>query len=268
MLGSPDFGRKRRIDVLRWQWMSRKLLLLAAFALVGCRGVPTTIESYSLPTPPEGIVIVADGSGGYQIAPKAIAMAVEAARLPLYVRSFDWTHGTGRGLADMLDIENSREQGARLASEVDWYRTNYPNLPMFLVGHSAGCNIILEASRSLRPGRVDKIVLLAPAVSADYDLRQALAVSRCGIDVFTSEKDVLVLGVATKIVGNADGGRGDAAGRVGFEERPEYEGRLRQHAWDPSVAWTGNLGGHSDSLMRSYLRVYVLPLLTPCPCPR
>jgi hypothetical protein len=268
MVGFPDFGRKRRIDVLRWQWMSRKLLLLAAFAVVGCRGVPTTIESYSLPTPPEGIVIVADGSGGYQIAPKAISRAVEAGRLPLFVRSFDWTHGTGRALADMLDAENSREQGARLACHVEWYRTNYPNLPVFLVGHSAGSNIVLEATRSLPPGRVEKIVLLAPAVSTDYDLRQALVVSRCGIDVFTSERDVIVLGLATNVVGNADGGRSPAAGRVGFEDRPEYCGRVRQHAWDSSVEWTGNLGGHSDALMRGYLRAYVLPLLTPCPCPR
>jgi pimeloyl-ACP methyl ester carboxylesterase len=267
MVGSPDFGRKRRIDDLRWQWMSRKLLLLAAFALVGCR-VPATIESYSLPTPPEGIVIVVDGSGGYQIAPKAIARAVEATRLPLYVRSFDWTHGTGRGLADMLDAENAREQGARLASDVEFYRTNYPNLPLYLVGHSAGCNIILEASRSLRPGRVEKIVMLAPAVSTEYDLRQALCVSRCGIDSFFSERDVIVLGLGTNVVGNADGGRSAAAGRVGFEDRAEYEGRLRQHAWDSSVEWTGNLGGHSDTLMRGYLRAFVLPLLTPCRCPR
>jgi pimeloyl-ACP methyl ester carboxylesterase len=245
--------------------MRRKSLLLVMFALVGCRSVPTTIESYSLPTPPDGIVIVVDGSGGYQIAPKAVAMAVTASRLPFYVRSFDWTHGTGRGLADMIDTEHAREEGQRLAANIQWYRTYYPQMPVYLMGHSAGCNIMLEAARSLQPGSVEKMVMLAPAVSANYDLRQALAVSRCGIDVFTSERDTLILGFGTKLVGNADGVRGPAAGRVGFDDNPTYCGRLRQHPWDSSMASTGNLGGHSDSLMRRYLRAYVLPLLAPCP---
>ena len=142
--------------------------------------MPTTVESYSLPTPPEGLVIVVDGSGGYQIAPKAVGMAVEAAKLPLFVRSFDWTHGTGRGLADMIDTEHARQEGQRLAYDVEWYRTNYPNLPVYLVGHSAGGNIVLEATRSLRHGRVERIVLLAPAVSAGYDLRQAIGVKPVG----------------------------------------------------------------------------------------
>jgi hypothetical protein len=266
MPGSLDFERKSRIDVLRWPWMYRCLLLLMSLALVGCGTVPKTVESYSLPTPPEGLVIVVDGSGGYQIAPKAVGMAVEAAKLPLFVRSFDWTHGTGRGLADMTDTEHSRQEGLRLASHLVWYRTNYPQLPVYVLGHSAGCNIILEATRSLPANTVEHIVLLAPAVSAGYDLRHAVTVSKCGIDVFTSDRDVFILGFGTRIVGTADGVRGEAAaGKVGFDQAQMYGDRLRQHAWDESVAWTGNLGGHSDSLMRGYLRAYVLPLLTPCP---
>ena len=244
--------------------MSRRVLILGLVALVGCRSVPTTVESYSLPTPPEGIVIVVDGSGGYQISPRAVAMAVEASRLPLYVRSFDWTHGTGRGLADMIDTAHARAEGCRLAAHVEWYRTNYPDLPVYLVGHSAGCMVVLEATRHLPANRVERIVLLAPAVSAGYDLRPALASSRSGIDSFTSAKDNFYLGLGTDLFGTADGVRGQpAAGRFGFDAPACGSDRLRQHPWDPSVAWSGNEGAHSDALMRGYLRAYVLPLLRP-----
>jgi hypothetical protein len=60
-----------------------------------------------------------------------------------------------------------------------------------------------------------------------------------------------------------------AAGRVGFDapalvpSEAALSSRLRQHPWDPSVAWTGNFGDHSDSLRPAYLKAYVLPLLTP-----
>ena len=57
------------------------------------------------------------------------------------------------------------------------------------------------------------------------------------------------------------------AGRVGFSPPcpsaadTVLYARLRQHAWDPSVEWTGNNGGHYGSHHPQFMRAYVLPLL-------
>jgi pimeloyl-ACP methyl ester carboxylesterase len=239
--------------------------------LAGCAGMPGRVECYSPPGPARGIVIVVDGAGGYPTAVRSITAAVEQSRLPLYVRSFEWSLGRLRPLADMRDGEHSRCRGEELAGEVNRYRASYPGVPVSLVGFSAGSVVVLTAAERLPVNALERVVLLAPAVSAGYDLRRALASARAGMDVFTSERDRFWLGVATGVVGTADGTRDPAAGRVGFQppalcpNETALAGRLRQHPWDPAVAWTGNEGGHSGSLGLTYLKAYVLPLLTPPP---
>ncbi|MCI0680955.1 MAG: lysophospholipase [Gemmataceae bacterium] len=241
--------------------------LAIAGLLSGCASLPTPVTSYKAPAPPRGIVLVVDGAGGYQEASKAVAAAVEKSGMPLDVHSFVWTHGRGRGVADMTDVDHARAQGRRLAQQVACHRAQCPNLPIHVLAYSAGTHVALEAAHWLEPDSVERIVLLAPAVSADYDLRPALRAARQGVDAFTSEQDRLYLGLGTRIVGTADGKRGvPPAGRVGFDMPPlagadaALAMRFRQHPWDPSVAWTTNVGDHPGSLRSAYLRAYVLPL--------
>src|SRR5439155_13518224 len=129
-------------------------------------------------------------------------------------------------------------------------------------GHSAGCQVILSAAEALPPGSIDRIVLLAPAVSPEYDLRPVLRAARGGLDVFCSSRDVFFLGAGVALVGTTDGRFGQsAAGRTGFRVTPESSEdlllyrRLRQHPWDPCVSWTGNYGGHYSVYKPEYLRV-------------
>jgi hypothetical protein len=239
--------------------------------LAGCAGVPARIESRSSPRTAQGIILVAGGAGGTQSAPRALAAAVDQHHLPLYVRSFDWTHGNGRWLADLRDVDFSRGQGRRLADLVRRHRATNPDVPVYLVGYSAGSAVVLAAADSLCPGSVERIVLLAPAVSSGYDLRQALLAARCGVDVFLSERDTFYLWFGTGLLGTADGRWDASAGRVGFRPpalRPGEEGllgKLRQHPWGPCVEWTGHVGEHSGSLRPAYLETFVLPLLNPTP---
>lgn len=237
--------------------------LLAACLLGGCASGPGRVTSYKPPVPPRGLVLVADGAGGDPVAAAAMAAAVRKSGDPLAVLPFDWSHGRGRVLADMTDVEHAQEQGRRLADHICRYRAGNPRSPVYLVGYSAGAHVVLEAAGRLPPDTLERVVLLAPAVSADYDLRPALAAARRGVDAFTSERDGLYLGLGTGLVGTADGQRGvPAAGRVGFDPPAAgLAGRLRQHPWDPAIAWTGNEGTHAGTLRAAYLRAYVLPLL-------
>jgi pimeloyl-ACP methyl ester carboxylesterase len=194
---------------------------------------------------------------------------VQRAGAPVCVATVEWSHGYGRMIADQTDVCHTLERGRRLACDVLAYRSQPGSLPVCLVAHSAGSAVVLAAAASLPPDTVERIVLLAPSVSAYHDLRPALRSARHGIDVFYSCRDTNILQTVVGFLGTSDGLDGPAAGRVGFRaaastpEDAALYARLRQHPWHPSVAWTGNDGGHYGSFEPGYLRAYVLPLLQP-----
>jgi pimeloyl-ACP methyl ester carboxylesterase len=214
------------------------------------------------------VVFVANGSGDIRTVSANLSKVVAESAAPLEVDTFVWSHGYGRYLTDHLDHANHLAQGRKLAEQVARYRRCYPERRVYLIGHSAGCAVILAAAEALPAESVDRIVLLAPSVCVSYDLRPALRSARGGIDVFYSGKDTLVLGLGMRLVGTAEHGCRTAAGQCGFtpvltcpEDAVLYR-KLRQHAWDPAVAWSGNDGGHYGSNRPGFLRAYVLPLLT------
>jgi pimeloyl-ACP methyl ester carboxylesterase len=246
-------------------------LLPLSFACGGCAGL--THEVYTATSVPasRGVVFVADGAGHFQATSQALRRAVQEDGLPVAVETVGWSHGYGRILSDQLDHENIREAGLGLAEQVNLRRATSPGCAVYLLGHSAGAAVVLSAAEALPPDSVDRIILLAPSVAADHDLRPALRCARTGIDSFYSRHDWFYLGLGATVLGTADGSRHSAAGRVGFqpvamapEDVPLYA-KLRQHPWDWCVAWTGNFGGHYGGYRSRYLRYYVLTLLTDDP---
>jgi pimeloyl-ACP methyl ester carboxylesterase len=235
----------------------------------GCAGPQhTSWAPLPLPGTERAVVFTADGAGNFKFTSMALRQAVADCGQPIRVATFEWSHGYGRILADQTDGCHARAEGRRLACEVAAFRAARPDIAIYLVGFSAGSSVVLAAAESLPPGSVDGIVLLSPSVSCDYDLRPALRSTRGYLDVFCSRNDFLALGLCTAIFGTADGEwTAAAAGRVGFEPwvcQPgdaELYTRLRQHRWDPCVAWTGNLGGHHSTHTRRFMKAYVLPLL-------
>ncbi len=242
--------------------------LLAFVLLPGCGVAPRRVEADRpvVDRPVKGAIFCADGAGGFGHTTQALRQAVDEQDLPLYVHCLEWSHGYGRVLADQMDHCHVEAEGRRLAGLIADWRARYPGQPVYAVGHSAGTAVIVAAAAQLPPGSVERIVLLAPAVSAGCDLRGALACARQGVDVFYSERDWASLGLGVAIVGTTDRRWSAAAGRVGF--RPPacapadaaLYAKLRQHAWDPCVAWSGNQGGHYGASKPAYLKAYVLPL--------
>jgi pimeloyl-ACP methyl ester carboxylesterase len=230
----------------------------------GCAGLPKE-TSEPPPANVRGVVLSVDGAGNYRNTSVALREAVGEERLPLAVDTVVWSHGTGRFFADQLDYAHARTEGCRLASQIRARRQACPSGKIYLVAHSAGSAVVLTAAEALPPGSIDRIVLLAPAVAATYDLRPALRC--CPIDVFYSEQDRGYLGVGVAIVGTTDRHWSAAAGRVGFRfqgETPDDQAlyrRLRQHPWTPAMERTGNYGGHYGAHEPAFLRAYILPLL-------
>jgi pimeloyl-ACP methyl ester carboxylesterase len=213
------------------------------------------------------VVIVANGSGDFRTVTRGLIQAVTETAAPLQIETYVWSHGYGRYILDHVDHTNHLNHAHPLAVQVAAYRQACPNRRIYLVGHSAGCAVVLAAAEMLPPDSVDRIILLSPSVCETYDLRPALRTARCSIDVFHSSEDRVILGVAMRFVGTADHGCHTAAGRYGF--RPiiacpadaALYSKLRQHPWDPVLEWTGHTGGHYGNNEAAFLRTYVLPLL-------
>jgi len=250
----------------------RAIVLLPLLA--GCSAVAARPEVVRATPPPNvpgaGIIYVANGAGDYRGLSETMTRLVADSGAPLAVQTFVWSHGPRRVFADQVDHENHVIEGERLAGEVTAYRQAHPGQRVMFVGHSSGSAVLLSAAERLPADSVERIVLLAPSVCTDYDLRPALRSTRRGIDVFYSQWDLAVLGVAVGIVGTADRDCRRAAGRHGFTpvgdcpaDRALYQ-RLRQYPWEQGAAWTGNTGGHYGSIEPRFLREYVVPrLLTP-----
>jgi pimeloyl-ACP methyl ester carboxylesterase len=246
------------------------LLALSVALLAGCSTTRPTMR-YASPCPScvgsNRIIFVADGAGNYDVTSGNVRQLVEEERLPWCVEKVEWSHGKLRIYADQTDLANIRAAGHCLAERILAYHRTNPDSTVNLIAHSAGSGVVLAAADELPPCSIDHLILLAPSVSTEYDLRPALRTARRGIDVFYSERDWLVLGLGTDIVGTADRRWAAAAGRVGFtpiacnaDDARLYQ-NLRQHKWDPSMRWTGNNGGHFEPHVPTFLRYYVFPIL-------
>jgi hypothetical protein len=239
------------------------LLSLSALALCGCAAMSQ--EVHNAPANPRGVVFVADGSGNLRGTYDSLAKAVAEDGLPLCVERVDWSYGTCRILSDLHGRSHQLAKGQELAAQVCAYRKTHPGQRVCLVGHSSGAAIVLAAAESLPPGSVDRIVLLAPAVSPSYDLRPALACSCEGIDSFYSHRDGISYLLAA--AGTADGAWCCSAGRGGFEMVSHCPAddvlyrKLRQHPWQRDFAGLGNHGGHFGWTSCECLRTCVEPLL-------
>jgi pimeloyl-ACP methyl ester carboxylesterase len=243
-------------------------LLLALACGSGCAGLHHEVHSPIGDGCQRGVIFTADGAGGFLATSKALTHELQTTCLQLGVVSVDWSHGYGRVFADQVDWRHSREEGCKLAGQILAYRQSFPQGKVYMVAHSAGTAVAIAAAESLPPGSIDRIVLLAPSMATDYDLRPALSSVRESIEVFYSSRDKFHLGFGVAILGTADGCHGcTAAGRTAFQPQIQSPAdaalyaKLRQHPWDPCLAWTGNHGGHYGDYQPEFLRAFVLPLL-------
>jgi pimeloyl-ACP methyl ester carboxylesterase len=227
----------------------------------GCASVPTTVRG-TMPGQERGVVFVADGSGDSRAVSDGLTGPLQPACLR--VQRVPWSHGTGRVLADVYDAGHQKCEGQKLAQEVLAYRQANPGNHIYLVGYSSGTGVVLDAAQSLPPCSVDRIVLLAPVVTARRDLRPSLRAACQGIDSFRSEWDGVCLMLST---GTADGFAEPVAGRSGFTPINQCAGdqelyaKLHEHCWSGSRNWSGHDGGHYGYSRASFLRDQVAPLL-------
>jgi pimeloyl-ACP methyl ester carboxylesterase len=222
-------------------------------------------------TPPErpGVVFIVGGIGGLDPLNLWGPLTLPHAGVTHEIRNFAWTHGKCRILRDLQDTVYLLAKASELADAIRAVKTADPGRPVYLLGHSAGAAVSLAAAEQLPPGTLERVVLLAAAVSPDYDLRSALRATRSGIVTFNSTYDLFFLGWGTNQFGTADRVYGPAAGLGGFrvpadldEEGRVLYGKLRQVQWQAGDLLRFRGGLHHSSCMPIYLAISVAPWLT------
>lgn len=230
----------------------------------------TSAGEVPAPAPRPGVVFVAGGVGGLDFVGPAAQWQLPQAGVPHEVRHFSWTHGFGRYFKDLQDFNYLLAKGTELANEIRKVKEEDPGRPVYLIGKSAGAEVVLAAAERLPPGTLERIILLSAAVAPEHDLRPALRATRREVVSYYSSYDRLVLGWGTSQFGTGDRYYGPSAGLVGFSpppglseaDRQLYE-RLVQVPWQPRMIREGHIGTHLGTSMPGFIREELGPWLNP-----
>lgn len=243
--------------------------LFASVFIAGCGYVPRGAQTK--PHYDRGVVYILPGIEGASILNTSIAVGLDKAHIKPAIEIFDWTTGIpGNFLWNLSDLDRNRRQAARLAQRIISYKSLHPDGDVSIVGHSGGGGIALLTLEALPPEPiVDHVVLLAPAVSPRYDLRQALLRAKDGIYHLYSPFDVGLLGLGTTFFGTVDRAHGPSAGAVGFEkpnDMPDEEWealqpRLHQIKWSTDLVSFGAGGDHAGWSTVRFAEKYLAPLI-------
>lgn len=223
-----------------------------------------------------GYTLLLCGAMGLSTTDNGIPAGLKQADIPTATELYDWTGSRYDMVRNLRDLEHNRIAAEIAAQKILAYQQRYPHRPVYLVGYSGGGGVAVLTLEALPSGHpITRAVLIAPTVSADYDLRRALRSTRLGIHNFYSMLDVPILMVLGTAVGTTEGRHALAGGAIGFlppsslnlEEREAYRSRILQTPYDLNMVWSGNHGGHFGWTAESFVAQYVGPLISDAPEP-
>lgn len=181
------------------------------------------------------------------------------------IETYDWTEHDP-GLNALMAYQRNQSEAQKIADKLaEKFRAD-PSLHIMITSHSGGTGLAVWALEKLPADvKVDRVFLLASALSPQYDLTKALSHVRGKIYSFFSENDVLVLGAGTKLFGTIDGVRTESAGEVGFimpsdADFQQYQ-KLVQKPYEKSWMEYGNIGDHIGPMHRAFSMHILAPLV-------
>jgi len=228
------------------------ILALILFVAVGC--------AQKHPPADKRIVFLLPGVAGgkYETLTRAIE---ESAKCE--VRRVPW--GAPAPLF-MLNFSNQKihdDAERKLADAILEYRATHPSAEIDLIGHSAGCGVILGALKRLpADAHICTVALLAPSVSPAYRLTYVIPKLE-RLHVFTSSHDTVFLKWRTSHFGTYDNIKTPAAGNAGFDLTclsSELRAKVIEHPYDDAWKSLGNDGGHFGTLSESFATSVIAPL--------
>jgi pimeloyl-ACP methyl ester carboxylesterase len=243
----------------RWSRFSTPmiLLLLGAAELLA-QGAPSPLNGRTF-------VVAAGGAGGYTTLTDNLVSIYSCGplrdRRPIICR-IPWARDD-ENLSDYREKRRHLAGAAMMVREVQLVRKSCPDSPIVLIGYSAGASVVLPAAEQLPACSIERIILLGPGVSANYDVRRALSASKLGIDSFYVPGDPFLDQLEDVFGAPYEGPGTRLAGNIGFRQADPRCGpvndpllaKLRQH----NVGWLQT--GHFGTVTSTFLAQYVSPLI-------
>jgi pimeloyl-ACP methyl ester carboxylesterase len=162
---------------------------------------------------------------------------------------------------------NASDKGIarRLARRIEAARAKNGDAPIYVMGLSAGCSLVLSAIEQLKDDvQVDGVVLFSPSVSATRDLTPVMRRVRGRLYATCSPHDAIIAGMAV----NADGLSGPPAGRAGFKlprkQSPETLTAYRRVVnlpWQPAYVGFDWNGSHTAVTRSRFVSAVIAPRL-------
>jgi pimeloyl-ACP methyl ester carboxylesterase len=266
---SERAGARMPLMVRRcWQELLGIAAVLALPLLGGCAAAkqitPARLE--------RGYTVILPGIEGASSLNTSVVTGLVDGGWPGAIEVYDWTAGSVLLFpVNLRALDRNKQEARRIATKIVAYQLKYPNRPVHIIGHSGGGGVAILALEAL-PGdrRITSAILLAPAISPDYNLRRALRRTEHGIWNFYSRHDVGFLQAGTKLLGTIDGQHTSAAGAVGFQmpwgldeaDRRLYASHLRQQAYSRKMADSGHSGGHLGWSNRQFVAEWLCPIMS------
>jgi len=216
----------------------------------------------------KGLVFSLDGVGGFNWGTRWLRRGLEEAGVRQAIVIYDWSKGPGgMFVGDLMDESRNRAVAQDLARTVSTYAAAMPHRPITLIGHSGGAAVVVWALEAMSERcRVERVILLAPALAPGYDLSPALKRVAGRMYVMYSPADVGLMAAGTTVFGTMDGKHSVSAGLTGFDlpdacaDRSQYL-KVRQVRWTLDLMRSGHLGGHMGWTTAQFARDFLAPIL-------
>jgi pimeloyl-ACP methyl ester carboxylesterase len=214
----------------------------------------------AVPSQASGRLLILPGVGNtrFHLAGFVAAAETQLPRFEVEVRPWGVPFMT---IHNLRAHERNEATAAAIAAEIATWRRAHPDAPLYLVGYSGGGGIATLVTAALPDDvSIDRLVLVAPAISPDYPLdAEVLPHVREHVVSYASERDLQV-GWGTRTFGTIDRKNTASAGAIGFAAPHE---RLLEYRWSAADLAVGHAGNHLAYLSGRWQAAKLLPALDP-----
>ncbi|MCK6457740.1 MAG: hypothetical protein L6Q92_14565 [Phycisphaerae bacterium] len=208
-----------------------------------------------------GLVIIVGGIEGPSLYARAMAIGLLRYGWRGAIVVSRWNAGVPwlRAFVNLMSSAHHTRCAHALAAQIAEYRRGHPDGYIAIIAQSGGCWITIRALERMEDSiRVDRAVLLAPAVSSGYDVARAAQRCRGGLMSVGGPGDLFYLGLGTLALGTSDRRFRPAAGLLGWQHHPPGFVDAR---WRPEWLRHGYLGSHITVCYPRFIRAVIAPWL-------
>ncbi|HVT89213.1 MAG TPA: hypothetical protein VHD56_10205 [Tepidisphaeraceae bacterium] len=204
------------------------------------------------------------GIGGHMRIDDLLTTGLMRGAIDAQIEIYDWTKGNP-GMPALTNYERNRLEAKNVTDLLVKVHRADPSRRIMITCHSGGGGIAIWALEQLPDDvQIDTLLMVASALSPEYDLSNALRHVRGHAYAFNSVYDP-ILSFGTRNFGTMDRVMGESAGFSGFimpagADKKQYA-KLVQVPYDASWMRLGNAGDHIGAMNVLFARTIIAPLL-------